>query len=578
MTAPAVIVQPALKSTDPEPPPSPRSGAHPGRAAAAAIAGWYALVWLLARPLSNEPVADSWLYAASARYFAHTGLIRFAGFTDAMPVAQIVLGAFWSKVFGDSFRSFDLMLATVGAATALMFFLLALRCGARRTEAAFATALIVCNPCFLFLSFSFMTDVPFIAMMVAALLAFSHFEGRRGIAWLWLAAALTVGAFLVRPFGGAVAAGCAGAILLFDFSPAEPHGSDWRRLSVEILPFAAAAAACAIIWYWLTISRPPPWDLLIREHAFSEFFEVAPGIYMLGGVLGPALNLGLLLSPLAILQWRRERWREGVIFTAAMFFVTWMLVRAHPTTPQPEFSCFGGCPNALVLRGLPARFYWTGWERWAAVGWGSVGAAGLFLAAREVVPRISRAAAAVAITAIVYWLAMQPLWFFADRYYLILLPAGALMLAMAPLPGMPKARIAAAAMVLVMGAVAAAGVYDYQRGTAAVVNARDWLLERGVPRRAIDAGYPLNGEDLYRYPRLGIDTQRMEAGIPMITSGQTDEYTVAVEPLIGTKIVRRYRWPGPFGFGTREIYVLKRIRTPRPHHRRLSRSRVRKAV
>jgi hypothetical protein len=571
-------VQPALKSTDPEPPPSPRSGSHPGWAAAAAIAGWYALVWLLVRPLTNAPVADSWLYAASARYFAHTGVMRFAGFTDAMPVAQIVLGAMWSKLFGASYRSLDLSLAMVGAATALMFFLLALRCGARRGEAAMATALIVCNPCYLFLSFSFMTEVPFIAMMVAALLAFSCFEPRRGIAWLWMAAALTVGAFLVRPFGGAVAAGCAAAILLFDFSPADPHRSDWRRLGGELAPFAAAAVACAIIWYWLTISRPPPWDLLRREHSFTEFLDVAPGIYVLGGVLGPTLNLGVLLSPLAILQWRRARWREGVTFASATFVVTWLLVRAHPATNQPEFSCFGGWRNALVLRGLPARFYWTGWERWAAVGWGSVGAAGIFFAAREVAARINRGTAAVAITAIVYWLAMQPLWFFADRYYLVLVPAAALMLAMAPLPVMPKARLAALAMVLVMGAVSVAGVYDYQRGMAAVVSARNWLLERGVPRRAIDAGYPLNGEDLYRYPRLGIDTPRMEAGIPMITSGRTDEYTIAVEPIVGTRIVRRFRWPGPFGFGARDIYLLKRIQSPRPHRRRVSRRHAARAI
>jgi hypothetical protein len=571
-------VQAALKSTDSEPLPVRPLGKHPRWTAAAAIAGWYVLAWLLVRPLTNAPVGDSWLYAASARYFEHTGLIRFAGFTDAMPVAQVVLGAWWSRVFGSSYQSFDLMLAAAGAASALMFFALALKCGARRTEAALATALIVCNPCFLFLSFSFMTDVPFIAMMVAALLAFSHYEAPGGTRWLWLAAALTVGAFLVRPFGGAIAAGCVGAIVLFDFNLARASRSDWRRLAVELMPFAVAAGACAVIWYWLTISHRPPWDLLNREHAFSEFFDVAPGIYVLGGLLGPALNLGILLSPLAILQWRRERLREGAIFAAATFFVTWVLVRAYPTNPQPEFSCFGGWRNALILRGLPARFYWIGWERWVAVAWGSVGAAGIFFAARDVVPRIGRAAAAVAITAIVYWLAMQPLWFFADRYYLVLLPAGALILAMAPLPRMPRAKLAAAATALVMGAVAIAGVYDYQRGMAAVVSARDWLLERGVPRRAIDAGYPLNGEDLYRYPRLGIDTPRMEAGIPMITSARTNQYTIAVEPIVGTKVVKRYPWPGPLGFGTREIYLLKRIPALRPHRERLSRARARGPV
>jgi hypothetical protein len=335
---------------------------------------------------------------------------------------------------------------------------------------------------------------------------------------------------------------------------------------------------CAGVWYWLTISRAPPWDLVSREHAFSEIFDVALGTYLVGGVLGPALNLGILLSPLAILQWRRERWRDGAAFAAAMFFATYVLVRAHPGTPEPEFSCFGGWRNALLLRGLPTRYYWTGWQRWIAVGWGSIGAAGIFFAARDAMPRMGRSAGAVIITAIVYWIAMQPLWLFADRYDLVLLPAAALMLAIAPSPEpradkrSASARMAAAAMILAMGGVAIVGVYDYQRGMAAVMHARNWLVERGVPRRAIDAGYPLNGQDLYRYPRLGVETPRMEAGIPMITSGRTDEYTVAVEPLVGTRIVKRFRWPGPLGFGTRDIYVLKRIGAPRPHHERLSRS------
>jgi hypothetical protein len=551
---------------------------HPGWVAAGAIAGWYGLVWLLVRPLTNAPVADSWLYAASARYLAHTGKLRFAGYTDAMPVAQIIFGAGWSAIFGASYASFDLSVAVAGAGTALMFYLLALRCGAERWQAGLATALIVCNPCYLFLSFSFMTEIPFLALMLAALLAFSQSGGARSGVWLWLAAALTVGAFMVRPFGGAIAAGCAAAIVLFDFNPAEPRAADWRRLAHEIAPFAAAVAACAGVWYWLTISRTPPWDLMSRERAFSEIFDVAPGIYMMGGVLGPALNLGVLLSPLAILQWRRERWRECAIFAAAMFLTTYVLVRAHPGTPEPEFSCFGGWRNALLLRGLPPRFYWTGWQRWIAVAWGSIGAAGIFIATRDGTARLRRNTSAVVLTAIVYWIAMQPLWLFADRYDLVLLPAAALILALAPLPEpradrtVARARIAAAAMIFVMGAVAVVGVYDYQRGMAAVVHARNWLLERGVPRRAIDAGYPLNGQDLYRYPRLGVETPRMEAGIPMITSGRTDEYTIAVEPLVGTRIVKRFRWPGPLGFGSRDIYVLKRIGVPRPHRERLSRS------
>lgn len=536
------------------------------------------MVWLMVRPLTNAPVVDSWVYAAAARHFEHTGVLRFAGFMDAMPVAQIVLGAWWMRIFGSGYASLDLMLAAVGAAGALMFFMLALRCGAGRGEAALATALIVCNPYYLFLSFSFMTDVAFIAMMVAALLAFSRFDGSESTRWLWIAAALTVGAFLVRPFAGAIAAGCAGALIVFDFNPARTTRADWPRLVRELAPFVAAVALCAAVWCWLTILRPPPWDLLNRSRRLKEVFAVAPGIYILGGVLGPALDLGILLSPLAILQWRRERMREGAVIAAAIFLVTWILVREHLFSLQPQLSCFGGWRNALVLRGMPSRYHWTDWKRLGEVAWGSVGATGIFFAARDAAARFGRSATAVALTAFVYWLAMLPLWLFANRYYLVLLPAGALTLAMVPMPRGRVARLAGVAMALAIGWVAIAGVYDCQRGMGAVMDARDWLLDRGVPRQEIDAGYPLDGQDLYRYPRAGIDTQKMEMGIPMLTSARLASYTIAVKPLAGTEIIRRYRWQGLFGFGTREIYVLRRIRTPPPPHAPLEPPRARTAV
>ena len=73
-------------------------------------------------------------------------------------------------------------------------------------------------------------------------------------------------------------------------------------------------------------------------------------------------------------------------------------------------------------------------------------------------------------------------------------------------------------MTLAMGLLSLGGTYAYQRGMAVVLATRNELEHQGVPRSAIDAGYALNGEDLYRYPKHGIEAMELEAGIPMITS------------------------------------------------------------
>ena len=50
----------------------------------------------------------------------------------------------------------------------------------------------------------------------------------------------------------------------------------------------------------------------------------------------------------------------------------------------------------------------------------------------------------------------------------------------------------------------------------------------------------------------------LESGIPMITSEKVGEYTIANEPIDGTEVVRRLKWPGPFGLGHRYFYLVKK--------------------
>ncbi|HEY6394604.1 MAG TPA: glycosyltransferase family 39 protein, partial [Candidatus Binataceae bacterium] len=177
----------------------------------AAIVGWYLLAYAILHPLANAPVADSWLYGEAARFFRETGRIRFAGFTDAMPVAQVIYGAVWALFFGAGSISLEISEVALGAVAALVFFAMARRCGAQPSQALLATGMMVCNPCYLFLSFSFMTEIPFLAALIAVHWAFARAEGDRELPRLWLAAALSVIAFLVRPFAGAAILGCIGA-------------------------------------------------------------------------------------------------------------------------------------------------------------------------------------------------------------------------------------------------------------------------------------------------------------------------------------------------------------------------------
>ena len=530
-----------------------------GWAAAAVVVGWYAFALWILHPLTEAPVVDSWLYGSAVRRFLRTGEMRFAGFTQDMPIAQVYYGVWWAHAFGANSVSLEMSVVMLAVLCGAMFYALAIKCGASRWQALAATGLLICNPCFTFLSFSFMTEIPFLTAMIAAHLAFAKAEGKHEQLWMWLAATMAVIAFMIRPFGAMAIAGCVGAMILYDGRPRGTNRWDLARWIKMIVPFGVALAVCTALWIWLTVLGPKPWDLLLNENRFHYLFLVPLATYLRAGLLGPALYLGTVLSPLALLQLTTPRWREVAIHGVGIFAAALLLMQLdHQLPVTPEYSCFGGWHNVLILRGGVNRFSWDGDWQYAFLALASVGAAGFIVAFASIFKTLGRAAAAILIAAIIYWAATVPLWFYNDRYYLVLVPAGAIVLALAPLPRSRLVMAAGFAMTLAMGLLSLGGTYAYQRGMAVVLAARNDLEHQGVPRSAIDAGYALNGEDLYRYPKHGIETMQLEAGIPMITSPKVNEYTIASEPIAGMEVVRRLKWPGPFGLGHRYFYLVKK--------------------
>lgn len=529
-----------------------------GWAAVAVVVGWYGFAVLILHPLTDAPVVDSWLYGSAVRRFLRTGEMRFAGFTQAMPIAQVFYGVGWAHVFGGNSVSLEFATVTLAVLCGVMFHALAIRCGASRWQALAATGLLICNPCFLFLSFSFMTEIPFLTAMVAAHLAFAKAEGRHEQLWMWIAAAMAVIGFLIRPFAAMAIAGCVGAMLLYDMRLRGANRWDRAQWIKMLAPFGLALAVCAGLWIWLTVLSPRPWDLQLNENHFHYIFRVPIANYLRAGVLGPLLYLGTVLSPLAILQLATPRWRRVAMGAAGIFASALILMWMDNRMPvTPEYSCFGGWHNVLILRGGANRFSWESDWQYVFLALASAGAAGFIVAFTEIFSTLGRGAAAILIAAIVYWAATIPLWFYNDRYYLVMVPAAAIVLALAPLPRSRMVMAAGFSMTFAMGLMSLGGTYAYQRGMGVILATRDELERQGVPRSSIDAGYVLNGEDLYRYPKHGIETRELEGGIPMITSPKMGEYTIASEPIPGTDVVRRLKWPGPFGIGHRYFYLVR---------------------
>jgi hypothetical protein len=526
-------------------------------AVAAIVILVYCAVYFIVRPLTDAPVGDSWVYEHAVTHFNRTGAVQFPGFTQAIPLAQVLYGVAWSRLFGETSPALDLSTTLLGMLGSLLFYGLARRCGAAGWLAALATALIAFNPCYLFLSFSFMTEVPFLVTILASYLAFTYANNgtdpHRG--WLWLSGAAAAVGFAIRPFAGATITGEAAALLLDNH---DGSGARWRPKMRSTLPLLTALTVCAAFWTWFTIINPGPWMLEYDEQRLRTYFTFIPlRSYLTAGLLEPAVYLGIVLSPLAILHSIRH-WRRCTMLASAILASSITIIRfgQEPIWDLERITCFGGSHGALVLSG-PQQHDFSVNLGWLLLILGAVGFAGIFNAWCVAIQNSKPMLWAVLFSGIIYWLAIPLLWLFADRYDLLLLPAACLPLALAPLPRRSVTVIFGTLMTAILAFASVGGLVSYHRTMQMIVTETEALVRQGIPRSQIDAGYSLNGRDLYVYPVRGRETARDEPPIPLIIGSPVAPYVISTSPMPDNTIWRRFSVCGPLGFGLRPLFILR---------------------
>ena len=160
-------------------------------------------------PLRETPVEDDWAYAETVKHFLDTGQYRLNEWLSANIAFQTMWGALFCLPSGFSFaalRVSTIVLAVIGLVALRA---LALQHGLGRSAANLLTLCVASSPLFFKMSLTFMSDVPFVAVMTVSLLLYTR--ALRGMTWLaWVAASVAGAAsILTRQFGVALLGGLA---------------------------------------------------------------------------------------------------------------------------------------------------------------------------------------------------------------------------------------------------------------------------------------------------------------------------------------------------------------------------------
>ena len=170
----------------------------------AAVLALFVAAAVAVNPLRETPLEDDWAYAETVKHFLETGQYRLHDWLSANIAFQTAWGGLFCQPAGFSFSALRLstiVLAVVGLAA---LHALALEHGLSRIAANLLTFCVASSPLFFKMSLTFMSDVPFVAVMTVALLFYT--QALRKMTWLsWLAASLAGAAsILTRQFGAAL--------------------------------------------------------------------------------------------------------------------------------------------------------------------------------------------------------------------------------------------------------------------------------------------------------------------------------------------------------------------------------------
>jgi Dolichyl-phosphate-mannose-protein mannosyltransferase len=541
------------------------------------VATWV-LIAILINPRGNFPLHDDWAYGGAVKTLLQTGSIRLPDWSSPNLVAQLWWGALFCVPSGFSFTALRISTIVLGLIGVLAAFGIFRGIGATPGVALFGALTLAVNPLYLVLSYTFMTDVPFVVCSLVSLYFLVKAAKTDSNLQMIVGLLFACVAILIRQTGMALFLAAGLAYLAKNGLRA--------RTGLTAASLVLPGFAVQILFQeWLKLTHRTPalyqyqTSILLKFSSYMTWRSVKP---LAGGCIVFFVYLGLFALPVVILLgWRnwlnlfRSRHLAPVTFVFAAAVVYFLPGRTMPLLPNFLYNL--GLGPSYVLYDIVTRHlrHWpaAGEGFWTAVTVaGAVGAVFVFQAMlvsivrvfeRGVAPPGTKAGIALLLaTGAIYVAPLFVLWLTTgvfDRYLLLLVPLVIVLLVQSSAaPDLAKAnpRFVSIALVVLLlyGAFSVAGTHDYLSWNRARWKALNSLMrEQHVPPTDIDGGFEFNGLYLSQGGRTpqsgGQKSWWWVAG---------DDFVAAFGPVPGFTELKRYqfrRWLPP---GEGSILILRR--------------------
>lgn len=511
-------------------------------------------------PRGNFPLDDDWSFALSTWHLAETGEIRLARFTGMSLRAQLVWGAMWTRLAGESFEVLRASTLVLALGSLLLFATLARAVLRDQKKVSLAVLIFACNPIFVWASFTYMTHVPFIFLQLLAAVAFAAFMTRGSVALVVAGAVAALASCFVRQTGVGILIAAAMTFLL---------ARDVRRRREAVATVAGAAGLFVVLYLFTDVlhgnlqdhalhastrgtalAERAEWLLRSTRNAFLMNLEYGvvflPALAVISFVTfkgGRKATLSLLLMALPFMAFASHMTGVGQPFPYPIGGNVLENLAIGPLTLRDTFTFSLPYTRALPFVVLPVLTY-------------AVAAAGAFalwwLGCRLVAALRSREASELFLVTqlLVGCVMLIPGGLYFDRHSLDSLWPAALLVAGGMGVLSRRVVVAAVAVTVLAGALGVVGTREYLSWNRARWAAFEELRRRGVTLEQMDGGVEIN-----QYLIGGFDGP-LKLRLPGM-SVVDDRFILAFQPVAGYREL--FREPYRSGlFGTRHVHALER--------------------
>ena len=155
-------------------------------------------------PIHDYPIHDDWHYADAIRHFQETGEVRLDPVVSANILFMVAYGVVSVQLFSGLlgfFGALQLTTLVLGLLGVLVFYLFFRELQLSVLKSFFGACILLFNPLYLLLSFTFMTDVPFVSLLIFSLYFFFRWLREETYLFLVLMLLFTLLSFMIRQHG-----------------------------------------------------------------------------------------------------------------------------------------------------------------------------------------------------------------------------------------------------------------------------------------------------------------------------------------------------------------------------------------